>query len=339
MCSFALVGCAGEAEQAPTPPVPKPRPSPPGFTVGINAGQAAAYEARVGSRLHPSVVRVDFDISSPVSKIAPTVAALAARGERVQLLASFIGRMPGSSEARNLGRWAHAFGPRGSFWRGRSDGRLAVRYIEFGNETNQSYQYDDCGPGCPGYPRRAREYAVRFKEAQEAIAGADGNHRVGLLAISDDSGSSTWADNMYDAVPDLTSRVAGWIEHPYGPDYRTKTNNLLAGVAPHGGGKLPLFITEYGIATDNGRCLNDNYGWPRCLTYQQAADDLRGAIAGLRETYGSQLAEIMIFAQIDGKPSGATDNREDYFGALQSGGQDKGAFTAAVTDELRAHRG
>ena len=105
---------------------------------------------------------------------------------------------------------------------------------------------------------------MRFKEAQEAIAGADGNHRVGLLAISDDSGSSTWADNMYDAVPDLTSRVAGWIEHPYGPDYRSKTNNLLAGVAPHGGGKLPLFITEYGIATDNSRCLNDNYGWPRC---------------------------------------------------------------------------
>ena len=43
--------------------------------------------------------------------------------------------------------------------------------------------------------------------------------------------------------------------------------------------------------------------------------------------------------KIDGKPSGATDNREDYFGALQSAGQDKGAFTAVVTDELRAHRG
>ena len=257
----------------------------------------------------------------------------------MQLLAGFIGRMPGPSEARNLGRWARAFGPGGSFWRRRSDGRLAVRYIEFGNETNQSYQYDDCGPGCADYPQRAQEYALRFKDAQEAIDGADGNHRVGLLAISDDSGSSTWADNMYEAVPDLTSRVAGWTEHPYGPDYKTKTNNMLEGVARHGGGKLPIFITEYGIATDNGRCLTDNYGWPRCLTYQQAADDLRAAIAGLRETYGSQLAQILLFAQIDGEPSGATDDREAYFGALQSAGQDKGAFTAAVTAELNAHRG
>jgi hypothetical protein len=305
----------------------------------MNAGPAAAYEARIGSQLHPSVVRLDFDISTPVDKIAPTVGALAARGERVQLLAGFIGRMPGASEAQNLGRWARAFGPGGSFWRGRSDGRLAVRYIEFGNETNQGYQYDDCGPGCPDYSRRAGEYAVRFKEAQEAIAGAEGNHRVGLLAISDDSGSSTWADSMYEAVPDLTSRVAGWIEHPYGPDYKARINNMLAGVARQGGGRLPIFITEYGIATDNGRCLTDNYGWPRCLTYQQAADDLRGVIANMRDTYGSQLAEILIFAQIDGQPSGTSDDREAYFGALQSMGQDKGPFTAAVIAALNAHRG
>src|SRR5262249_57938663 len=110
------------------------------------------------------------------------------------------------------------------------------------------------------YAARAREYAVRFKEAQEAIAAAEGSHRVGLLAISDDSGSSTWADNMYAAVPDLTSRVAGWIEHPYGPDYRAKTNNLLAGVAPHGGGKLPIFVTQNGIATDHGPCLTATFG-------------------------------------------------------------------------------
>jgi hypothetical protein len=59
----------------------------------------------------------------------------------------------------------------------------------------------------------------------------------------------------------------------------------------------------------------------------------------MRKTYGSQLAEIMIFAQIDGKPSGTTDDREAYFGALQSAGQDQGAFTAAVAGELNAHRG
>ena len=95
---------------------------------------------------------------------------------------------------------------------------------------------------------------MRFKEAQEAIAGADGDHRVGLLAISDDSGSSTWADSMYKAVrPER--RVAGWTEHPSGPDSRTKTTTCCCRRGPPGGGKLPYLRHRVGIATNNGRCL------------------------------------------------------------------------------------
>jgi hypothetical protein len=282
---------------------------------------------------------VDFDISTPVSSIAPTVAALAARGSRVQLLAGFIGRMPSESDAQKLAGWARAFGPGGTFWRGRSDGKLAVRYIEFGNETNAGYQYDGCGPGCSGYQQRARDYALRFKDAQQAIDGEQGNSKVGLLAIGDESGTSAWVDGMYEAVPDLTHRVAGWVAHPYGPDYKSKLASLVAGASAHGGGSVPIFVTEFGIASDNGRCLDDNYGWPKCLTYSEAADSLRGAIAGMRSTYGARLAEVLIFARVDRKPSGTSADREAYFGAVQSQGQDKGPLTATVRELLSANRG
>jgi hypothetical protein len=133
--------------------------------------------------------------------------------------------------------------------------------------------------------------------------------------------------------------VAGWVAHPYGPDYTAKLENVIDGVSAHGGGRLPLFVTEYGVATDNGHCLGDNYGWPKCLTYQQAADKLRGAIADMHATYGKQLSQVLIFAQVDRRPSGATTDREDYFGAVQSKGQDKGPLTVVVQKMLAANRG
>lgn len=330
-------GCSGGASSTTPKQDPKVQARP--FTVGINAGGAPVREAQLASRLRPSVVRVDYDISTPVSEIAPALAALASRGERVQLMAGFIGRTPSTDDGQRLAAWAHAFGPGGTFWRGRSDGAMAIHYIEFGNETNQGYQYDDCGPGCPDYGARARAYALGFRYAQEAIQSAEGNRGVGLLAVGDDSGSSEWADNMYEAVPDLNSRVAGWIEHPYGPDYRTLIGNLLRSVGEHGGGGLPVFVTEFGIASDDGRCLDDNYGWPKCLTYQQTAARLRQSIAGMRAAYGRQLAQVLIFSQVDAKPSGTTSDREAYFGAVKSDGADKGALTSAVRALLAANRG
>ena len=176
-------------------------------------------------------------------------------------------------------------------------------------------------------------------DAQEAIDSRQGNERVGLLAIADESGDPAWADGMYAAVPDLTRRVAGWVAHPYGPDYKTKLQNLINGVSSHGGGRRPIFVTEFGIATDNGHCLNDNYGWPKCLTYRQAADRLGGAISGMRAAYGKRLAQVLIFAQLDRKPTGATDDREDYFGAVQIDGQGKGPLTTTVRKLLAANPG
>lgn len=234
-------------------------------------------------------------------------------------------------------------------WQGRSDGYLAVRYIEFGNETNMGYQYGGVWSG-PSYTARAQTYAERARDAQEAIDSPAGNPNVGLL-VQGDSGDcnwqaprsdpcSQWVDGMFSAVPDLNKRIAGWTAHPYGPptSYMANMQRVVANTAKHGDTTLPIFITEYGISSDNGRCLSDNMGWPKCLTYQQAAADLHGAIADLHRNF-PRLAAMFIYEQRDIKGTGTSNDREGYFGAIQSNGAPKGAYTSEIQWELNTYRG
>ena len=120
-------------------------------------------------------------------------------------------------------------------------------------------------------------------------------------------------------------RIAGWTIHPYGPKtrYGPIMDQAVRDTAKHGDTTLPFFITEYGISTNNGQCLDSNYNWPTCLTYQQAADDLHGVIADMHQTYGTRLAEFLVFEQRDMGTDGGS--REDNFGALKSDGSQKGA--------------
>ena len=275
------------ATQAPLPPVG-------GFTVGMVSGPAAAWEAGLTDKanLHPKVVRVPFQIGSSVSSIQNQVAGLASKGEQALLLAEFPGRIPSQSEAQSLAGWAKAVGPGGTFWAGRSDGALAVRYI-------------------------------------------------GLVAIGDNGGSGTsqWVDGMFSAVPDLNKHIAGWTAHPYGPKsrYGPDMDKAMSDTARHGDTTLPFFITEYGISTNNGTCLDSNYNWPTCMTYQQAGDALKGAVSDLHQRYGSRLAQLFIFEQRDmaNDPTG----REGNFGAVKTDGTPKGAFFNAIQSLVNTYRG
>ena len=132
----------------------------------------------------------------------------ARQGVEVILLAAFNDRIATSEEARGLAEWAREFGPGGTFWNGRSDGAYAVRYIEFGNETSYAHQ---------GMVNQGGEYALRAKEAIDAIKAA--NPRVGLLVQADDANinPSPWVRDMHAAVPNLGNLAAGWTVHPYGP--------------------------------------------------------------------------------------------------------------------------
>jgi hypothetical protein len=310
-----------------------------GFEAGlVTNSDIVGAAAWIQAGLRPALVRAEFPIATPAADLREAVAAHAANGSRLLLLAGFAGDMPTPAEARNLARWAAEFGPGGTFWTNRPDGHLAVREIEFGNETSFGYQYGDAA-GDDSYAARARDYALRFRDAQEAVAGA--NPAVRLLAQADSGGSegSEWVDAMFEAVPELASLVGGWTVHPYGPwaDAERRVDQLVSQTAERGAGHdIPIWITEWGISTDDGRCLSDNYGWDPCMTYADAGAALLEAVARLRAAHGTRLRALIVYQGHDQRPSGTSTEREHYFGVLRLDGAEKGAYTEAVRAVLAA---
>lgn len=306
------------------------------FEMGVVAGTCGCELPNVQA-IGAHTVRMEVGINSPVSEIAPLVEYYAKAGVRLLLLAGFNGRIPSPAEAQHLGAWAAAFGPGGTLWQGKSyPADTAVTRIEFGNETSYTYQFSD--NSASAYAARAQAYALRFKEAQEAIRTANPN--VGLLVQADSGGgSSAWVDNMFAAVPDLASRVAGWTVHPYGVNWQGRLDQLVSTTAAHGApSTIPIYVTEWGLASDNGNCLYDNYGWNRCMSYGEAATTLTSTLAAMRARYGSRLAAFYLYHVRDQKPTGTTTDREAYFGALQSNGAPKPLYTAAVQALIAANR-
>jgi hypothetical protein len=164
---------------------------------------------------------------------------------------------------------------------------------------------------------------------------------VGLLAQADDggSGSSTWVDHMFRAVPSLGTLVDGWTVHPYGPRSRwePKIDRLIASTAANGApASIPIDVTEYGISSANGAPLTDNYGWPTNMTYADAAAALDQTIAAMRldPSIGPRLRDFMIYAAHDLRPQGTSQEREQNFGALQDNLAGKGAYSTEVREQL-----
>lgn len=316
-------------------------PPEPAFELGIvSDANARALAGTIGA-LGAPVARVEFSIDSTPAQMAPVIAAYARHGVRVLALASFYGRIPTAAEAAGLAGWAHAFGPGGTFWHGRLAGAPAMSDIEFGNETNQAYQYGGCGYGCAAYTQRAESYALALQAAQEAIHGPHGNPQVGLLAIGDDggTGSPDWVDGMFAAVPDLAARVAGWTAHTYGPraNWQPLLDRLLSQMRARGApASIPIYITELGIASDGGPCLSDNFGWNPCMSYREAATALKVTIGAIRTRYGERVRGIFIYQATDQRRPRVDEEREHYVGVLTANRTPKGAYTAMVRSLLRS---
>jgi hypothetical protein len=336
------VKIAYPATPAPTPPA-APLSSGP-FEMGVVAGSAIAYELPYVQQLGAHTARMEFSINTPVSQMESIVGAYAQAGVRPLLLAGFDARLPSSAEAQNLASWAAAFGPGGTFWQGKNyPASAAVTDIEFGNETSYSYQFSDTNSASnwyalPSYIARAQNYALRFKDAQTAIQASNPN--VGLLAQADDGGSGTptWVNNMFAAVPDLASRVAGWTVHPYGPDWEATINRLVSSTKAAGApATIPIYATEWGISSDNGRCVQENFGFNKCMSYSEAASALESNITAMRAKYGSRLRDVYLFQARDQQSSGTSSEREGYCGALQTNQSTKGAYTTAVETLLNSN--
>lgn len=302
------------------------------FEPGINSGSAAIWELPGAQELGAKVVRVGLQISETAEEFAPVVAAYAEKGIRVAPLASFYGTMPSPAEARNVANWAAWFGPGGSWWTDHPGGQYAIRTIEFGNETSFSYQYAD--DTSAGYASRAQTYAERFAEA--AIATRAVNPQVGLLAQADSGNAGPiWVQNMFKAVPELASLVAGWTVHPYGTGWRAKLEELISQTAAQGApASIPIDVTEWGLSTDNGLCVTENFGWNPCMSYEEAAGVLTQTVAEMRQMLRGRLGLMLLYQIRDQKPAGESNDREYYFGAVQSELQAKGDYTTAVESFL-----
>lgn len=335
-------GSTSSGSGAPAPSRPSgaggPSSSSANFQAGLVSNAAYASELPHIAALGAKTARLEFDINTPAAELAPFMDSYAKAGIKPLLLAGFHGRSPSAAEARNLASWAAAYGPGGTFWQGKSyPADTAVTNIEFGNESNQSYQYpalasDPDWAASATYADIATKYALGFREAAQNIAAA--NAKVGLLAIGDTPGNwRSWMGNVYKAVPDFDRHVAGWVMHPYGPSSRWQPNmdTSLEILASHGApSTIPIVITEYGIATDDGRCLSDNYGWDKCMTYDAAGTALSSTVSAMRARYGSRLAAMYLYQANDQKAPATTSNREAFFGGLTIDGAAKGGYTAAV---------
>jgi hypothetical protein len=303
------------------------------FTMGVVSGSSLSYELPFIQKLGAHTARMEFSINTPISQMAPILESYAKAGIRPLLLAGFEGGMPSPTEAQNLASWAAEFGPGGSLWKGKSyPAGTAVTDIEFGNETSYTYQYSD--NSSTGYASRAQAYALRFKEAATAIQAA--NLSVGLLAQGDSGGSGPeWVNQMFKAVPDLGRYVAGWTIHPYGPEWQSRIDNLISTTQADGApSTIPVYVTEWGLDSDNGRCLEYNFGWNKCMTYEEAASVLSSTVSSMHARYGSRLAAMYLFQAHDQQPAGVSTSLESHFGALQNDGEAKGAYTSVVESLL-----
>jgi hypothetical protein len=319
-----------------TDAVPVP---PTGFSPGLVANADLPKAARVVGQLGAKVARVEFHISTePGPAMDDAVDRFADSGARVLLLAGFHSQVATTAQAQNLADWANRYGCGGTFWQGRTDGELCVRYIEFGNETSYSYQYAGCGEPwylAECYRQRANWYALRAKDAALALEGTG----VGLLVQADHggSGASTWVDEMYEAVPNLHDYVDGWSVHPYGPNFTDKPLKAIQQTQARGApATIPVDVTEVGLSSRDGQPVSNNYGWPTNQTYAQAAVALQSVVDGLRNhaTIGPRLRHFMVYATYDLQAVGAGTNREWYFGAVKSDETAKGAYTTKVVEVL-----
>jgi hypothetical protein len=296
------------------------------FQPGLNSGSNMTLDVQGASLLGAKLVRIAFEVTTSPAEMEAVVAGYAAQGIRVLPIARFDGTLPTPAQAQSLAAWAATYGPGGSFWAGRADGQLAIQSIELGNETSYGYQYGD-NAGDASYRVRAETYALRLREAAEAIA-ATGIH-VGLLAQADDW-TGDWMNGMYAAVPNLKQYVGGWVIHPY-HHWRSRMEALLEQLSAHRApASIPIDVTEFGLTADNGNCIGEDEEYNACMSYSEAASILTSTVGEMRQLLGGRLGMLLLYQVRDQRDTDTSTDDEYFYGALQHELQPKGEYTTAV---------
>lgn len=307
-----------------TPPPPPPPPAPSAVTWGINGSKwyDATHNPFLVDRLGVRRVRHEELIATSAASLDQRFFSYRDVGIDVLYQVDIDSGLT-TAGAQNLGLVAARHGPNGS---------KSINFIELGNEN--TYAYKNASSAIPAY---ANNYALRAKEASIAMQGTG----VGLLIQGDDGlNNSGWIGYLFSAVPDLKTRIAGWTLHPYGPALgsaltdgspawttNTRCDRINSQTTAAGDTTTPFFITEYGLATDDGLTLADNYESKLNMTYAEARTAMNEVEAVWATKFGSRLTYRSYYRDFDNSAHGATTNREAYFGVVKYDLTDKGQFT------------
>lgn len=276
----------------PTPdPVPAPVPGPPppsgGFILGTVLNSDQDKALANSKAVGANFVRMEFSNDDSASSVKAMVDKARSAGMKV-----IVQSADPWNNLSNVVAWGKLLGN-------------SIIGIEFGNEDSFEYKGATTAKG--------EQYGRNYKTVHDALGGA-----TSLLAQGDDPHGVNWTN----AVKVNAGTVDGWVTHPYGP--QSRADSTLDHIMDQTTG--PVWITEWGLATDNGAMLSNNYDWPRNQTYQQAADALENSLSRMVEKY-PRLRGMAYFQAHDQTPPGDGE-REHYFGLRKNDSIDKGPLTA-----------
>jgi len=304
---------------------PLPAPAPSSCLLGMNGTPDWPSMITKGCQLvNPKLVRLDMARMGSAALQDAAIRAVLAQGATPLVLFS---TWQGTSVPSQIRSFVDRYGP---------------CLIELGNETSYSYQ---SGSSVATLKANAAAYAQQVKATKAALEGTTAR----LLVQADGAlwAGSTWVDTMYATVPDLHVGIGGWTFHPYTAGREVEQGQqLVDATAKHGAPKTtPLYVTEWGTSSDDGRQLTPKetatgtiYGHPANQTYEQAAGVVTN-VHGTLTTAFPQLAAFCVFESIDEAGPGATKNWGAYFGFMLRGknqagvsveGQPKPYYTDAV---------
>jgi hypothetical protein len=286
-------------------------------TIGIDGGYSHWSESEIEARtkLGAAVTRFEWEPGTPLEEGDETVLAAAEIDTRLHALLG--GNEIGDPiEYRDwVVEFIRYYGPNGTFWEENPEldaSRYAITTVELGNEP----YLEGISPA---------EYADSIGPALEAIDALELPIEV-VVAANVYGDDTSWVDGLYERIPDLNSLVGGFALHPYwyghppdepgpaGPFERIET--LREAINSHGGGSIPIQITEYGQST--AACGEE------CVSEEDQAADLAAMIDAVSSNSGWKVEMISIFQLIDRGTD--TGERELHFGLLREDGSPKPSY-------------
>jgi hypothetical protein len=299
------------------------------LTIGIDGGHGHWSDGEIEARseLGAAVTRFEWEPGTSLQEDEATVLAAVETGTRLHALL-------GGNEIGNpieyrdwVVEFIRHYGPNGTFWEEHPEldaARYAIRTVELGNEP----YFEGMSPA---------GYAAAIRPALEAIGALD--LPVDVVVAAHVYGDDTsWVDGLYEHSPDLNSLVDAFALHPYwyghppdepGPEGSfVRIEALREAIDSHGGGSIPIQITEYGQST--AACGEE------CVSEEHQAADLAAMIDAVTSNPDWKVEMLSIFQLIDRGTN--TGERELQFGLLREDGSPKPSYDV-VRDAMQSQRG